>query len=54
MESVSVGVSTPLEANTLPYVAETQGFFRENGLKVTIRNYDTGVAAIADMLKGEV
>jgi NitT/TauT family transport system substrate-binding protein len=54
VESISVGVSTPLEANTLLYVADKQGFFRDNGLKVTIKDYETGVAAIGDMLKGEV
>ncbi len=54
VESITVGVSTPLEVNTLLYVAETQDLLKRNGLKVTIKNYDTGVAAIADMLKGEV
>ena len=54
VESVSVGDSTPLEANTLLYIADTQNFFKNNGLRVTIRHYDTGVAALDGMLKGDV
>ncbi len=54
VEPISVGDSTPLEANTLLYVADQQNFFKNNGLKVTIKHYETGVAAIGDMLKGEV
>ena len=42
-----------LETSTLAYVAENQRFFAENGLAVTILEYDTGVASIGAMLKGQ-
>jgi ABC-type nitrate/sulfonate/bicarbonate transport system substrate-binding protein len=53
-ETVVVGVSTPLEANTLLYLAEERNFFTHNGLRVKIRTYDTGMAALDAMVKGDV
>jgi len=44
----------PLESSALLYVADKQGFFMENGLKVTFRDYDTGLAMNNALLKGEV
>ena len=42
-----------LEANALLYIADSKISSR-NGLKVTIKHYDSGVTAIGGMLKGEV
>ena len=44
----------PLESSTLIYIAEKEHFFSKNGLAVKIRDYDTGVAAVDGVLKGEV
>lgn len=52
-EAVSIG-KMPIEAHTLIYIAEEQGFFARNGLDVTIRNYSTGPAAVNGLIEGEV
>ena len=51
-ESITLA-SLPLEALALVYIAEKEQFFSENGLAVTIKDYDTGVATVDAMLKGE-
>lgn len=38
----------------LIYVAENQGFFEENGLNVTIQNYDSGAAALTELINNKV
>jgi NitT/TauT family transport system substrate-binding protein len=43
----------PFESATLFYIAEDQHFFSRNGLKVTSRKYDTGVASLGGILNGE-
>jgi len=43
----------PFESLGLVYAAEDQGLFAANGLAVTYRQYDTGVAALDAVLKGE-
>ncbi len=52
LETITIAVP-PLEQNALFYVADDAGFFAENGLKVIIRNYDSGATAINGMLNGE-
>ena len=52
-ESITIG-DMPIEGSALIYIAEDQGFFKQNGLNVTIRDYDTGVAAINGLLNGDV
>jgi aliphatic sulfonates family ABC transporter substrate-binding protein len=44
----------PLESSALLYVAQKQGFFTQNGINVTIRDYDTGLASTNALLNGEV
>jgi NitT/TauT family transport system substrate-binding protein len=51
-ESITVGYP-PFESATLFYIAEDQHFFSRNGVNVTSRKYDTGVATLAGVLKGE-
>ncbi len=41
------------ETGALVYVAEDQGFFEENGLEVTIKDYESGKAAADALIDGE-
>jgi NitT/TauT family transport system substrate-binding protein len=52
LEPVILGLP-PLEQNALIYVAEAQGFFAENSLQVSIKDYNSGVTAIQGLLDGE-
>lgn len=52
-ESITVGIP-PSEGNALIYIAENQGFFAGNGISVTMREYDTGVAAVNGLLNNDV
>ena len=52
METVTIGTN-PIELNALIYVAEEHGFFKGQGILPVYKNYDTGVAAVAGLLKGE-
>lgn len=54
VHSMSIGMeATPV--NSLIYIAEEQGFFKANGLDLTIRDdYTSGSAAAEGMLRGEV
>ncbi len=53
-ENKSITVAIPqLEQNALVYIASNQGFFDDNGLNVTIKNYDSGVTSINSLLSGE-
>lgn len=51
-EPITIGYS-PFESVALLCVAEDQHFFSQNGLNVTLREYDTGVGALDGMLNGE-
>jgi NitT/TauT family transport system substrate-binding protein len=53
METVAIG-ATPIELNALIYVAEECRFFTNNGVRVIFKDYDTGVAAVEGLLRGEV
>ena len=44
-ESITIG-NTPNENPALIYIAEDQGYFSNNGLNVTLRNYNSGNASI--------
>ncbi len=39
--------------NSLVYIADEKGYFAENGLAVTLKNYSSGAAAVDGMLAGE-
>jgi len=41
------------KAGVLVYIAEGQGFFEENGLEVTIKDYESGKAAADALINGE-
>lgn len=53
LETLALGLA-PLEQNTLIYVADQQGFFAQNNLKIVVKDYDSGVATVRALLKGEV
>jgi ABC-type nitrate/sulfonate/bicarbonate transport system substrate-binding protein len=53
LESITIGVQ-PFSLFTPIYVAEDQGFFTQNGLNVTLRDYNTGAAEVADLPKGNI
>jgi ABC-type nitrate/sulfonate/bicarbonate transport system substrate-binding protein len=52
-ESIAMGM-LPAEAWALVYVADEKKFFKDNGLDVIMKSYETAVAAINGMIKGEV
>jgi NitT/TauT family transport system substrate-binding protein len=52
-ETLIIGIP-PLEQNALLYIADHEKFFAQNGLRISIKDYDTGVTAIRGMLNGEV
>jgi ABC-type nitrate/sulfonate/bicarbonate transport system substrate-binding protein len=43
-------VGSPPESSALIYIADDQHFFAQNGLNVTIKEYDTGIHAVNDMI----
>lgn len=52
-ETIKIG-ATPIELNLLLYAAEERGFLKENGVRLEMKDYDTGAAAIGGLTKGEV
>ncbi len=52
METITVAVP-PLEQNALLYIASERGFFPANGLKVSVKNFESGPASINALLKGQ-
>jgi NitT/TauT family transport system substrate-binding protein len=53
VESVSLGVQSDQTATEV-YVAQEKGFFTQNGLNVTVTNYETGLAAVNALQAGEI
>ncbi|BAI61830.1 ABC transporter substrate binding protein [Methanocella paludicola SANAE] len=51
-ESITIGVPRMFDSSALVYIADDQGFFTDIGLNVTIKEYDAGLYAVDDMLKG--
>lgn len=45
--------AVPTELNAMVYIAEDQKFFARNGLRVTLKSYDSGATAAAGMLNAE-
>ncbi len=44
---------SPFESTALFWIAEEKGFFRENGINITLKKYDSGSAALGGVMKGE-
>ncbi len=53
VETITLGLP-PLEQNALVYIAEQQGLFAQNNIKIVVKDYDSGVATIDALTKGEV
>ena len=53
VESVTVGL-LPNEVNTLIYIANEKNYFSSNGLNLTFRNYESGLACANAVLSGNV
>lgn len=51
-EQITVGLE-PNQANSLIYIADEKGYFAENGLSITLKDYPSGAAAVDGMLAGE-
>lgn len=52
-ESIVIGIPTMIDSSMLVYIADDQHYFEDNGLDVTINEYDAGLYAVDDLLKGE-
>jgi NitT/TauT family transport system substrate-binding protein len=51
-QSLTLGSSSN-ETDTLIFIADTQGYFKNNSLNVNIKSYQTGLAATDAVLKGD-
>jgi ABC-type nitrate/sulfonate/bicarbonate transport system substrate-binding protein len=51
-ESITIG-GFPYEASALVYIAEDQGIFSENGLNVTLRDYNSSLSALYGLMNDE-
>jgi NitT/TauT family transport system substrate-binding protein len=52
LETIRIA-APPLEQNALFYVADEKRFFIDQGLRIVMKDYDSGVTAINGMLAGE-
>jgi NitT/TauT family transport system substrate-binding protein len=52
-EPLTLGLMS-IELEGLIYVANEQGYFSDNGLNVSVKDYASGLAAVDGMLRGEV
>ncbi len=52
METLTIA-AVPTELNALVYVAEDLKFFADNGLEITLKDYDSGATAADGMLNAE-
>ena len=51
--SIVVGVQPLVDASGLVYIADEQNYFHDNGLNVTIKQYNTGLSAVTGTRDGE-
>ncbi len=54
MESLTLGFPEPDDLGSLIWVAEHHGFFSERGVKIDIKRYESGLAAVKDLLAGKL
>ncbi len=52
LETLTIA-AVPTELNAMVYIAEDQKFFARNGLRVALKDYDSGATAAAGMLNAE-
>jgi ABC-type nitrate/sulfonate/bicarbonate transport system substrate-binding protein len=53
VEAVTLGIY-PSEYSSLIYIANDQGYFSDNGIKLILKNFTSGASAVKGMLNGEV
>jgi len=53
VERIRLGVATP-DASALIYIADRQGFFRDHGLDVSIKDFEAGALAMNDLVADEI
>jgi NitT/TauT family transport system substrate-binding protein len=49
-----IAAATPIEGDCLPFLAQSEGYFRSNGVDVTIRAMNSGEAIAAAIVGGDV
>ncbi|MGO9118677.1 MAG: ABC transporter substrate-binding protein [Desulfomonilaceae bacterium] len=54
LESLTLGTAHPEDLAALIWIAEDQGYFSANGLKINTKTYDAGVKAAKDLLAGKL
>ena len=54
VETITLGTAHPQDFAALVWIAEDQGYFAANGLKVNIKTYDAGAKAAKDLLAGNL
>jgi ABC-type nitrate/sulfonate/bicarbonate transport system substrate-binding protein len=54
LESITLGTAHPEDFAALIWIAEDQGHFAANGLKVNTKTYDAGAKAAKDLMAGKV
>jgi NitT/TauT family transport system substrate-binding protein len=54
VETITLGTAHPEDFAALIWIAEDQGYFAANGLKVNTKTYDAGAKAVKDLLAGKV
>lgn len=52
-EPITIGIPPTADSSGLVYIAAEQGFFADNGLNVTLKDYDVGLRAVDGMLRNE-
>lgn len=52
LKDITVSYS-PFESGALFWIAEDQGYFRQNGLNLTLKKYDSGSASLNGLVNGE-
>jgi NitT/TauT family transport system substrate-binding protein len=52
LKPIAVAYS-PFESLTLFWVAQEQGYFKENGLNVTVHKHDSGADALTSVINGD-
>lgn len=52
-ELITIGIPPNIDSSGLIYIAVDQGFFADNGLNVTLKDYEVGFKAVDGMLKNE-
>ena len=52
LDEITVAYS-PFESGALFWIAEDRGYFRQNGLNLTLKKYDSGAEALSSVVNGE-